>query len=138
LETLARELGPLVHFRGSLASDQVNHAFLRASLFALPCRIAANGDRDGMPTVLGEAMVRGLPVITTDLVGIPELVQHLETGWLVPPDDPTALATAIRTLRTDHAMAHDLAAAGAAHAAELLDPARAIEALVSTWKSAVC
>jgi glycosyltransferase involved in cell wall biosynthesis len=138
LETLARELGPLVHFRGSLASDEVNHAFRRASLFALPCRIAANGDRDGMPTVLGEAMVRGLPVITTDLIGIPELVQHLETGWLVPPDDPTALATAIRTLRTDHAMADALAAAGAAHAAELLDSTRAIEALVCTWKSAVC
>ncbi|MFN2487554.1 MAG: glycosyltransferase [Acidimicrobiia bacterium] len=138
LETLARKLGPLVRFRGSLASDQVNQAFRRASLFVLPCRIAANGDRDGMPTVLGEAMVRGLPVISTDLVGIPELVQHLKTGWLVPPNDPPALAMAIRTLRTDRAMADELAAKGAAHATELLNRARAIEGLVSTWESAAC
>ncbi|MGI8516765.1 MAG: glycosyltransferase family 4 protein [Acidimicrobiia bacterium] len=138
LKRLARELGPVVRFLGSLTSDQVNQAFRRASLVAIPCRIAANGDRDGMPTVLGEAMVRGLPVISTDLVGIPELVQHLQTGWLVPPNDPAALAMAIRALRTDPGLADALAAKGAAHATELLDPARAIQALISTWEMVAC
>lgn len=134
----AKQLGPLVRFRGSLTSDEVDRAFRRASLFALACRIAGSGDRDGMPTVLGEAMVRGLPVISTDIVGIPELVRHLETGWLVPPNDPVELANAIRALLIDPALADELARKGTAHATELLDPARATQSLIETWKKAAC
>jgi colanic acid/amylovoran biosynthesis glycosyltransferase len=70
-----------------------------ADLFALPCVIAGDGDRDGMPVALAEAMAMELPVISTDIVGIRELVQP-GTGILVPPHDPAALAEALRTIGT--------------------------------------
>ena len=140
LEALTAELGvaDLVTFRGSLTSNQVDRAYREASMFALPCRIDRNGDRDGLPTVLGEAMVRGLPVITTDLVGIPELVRHAETGWLVAPEDPADLADAIAVLRADPALCDELAFKGASHARILLDPGRAAEALLALFGGGEC
>ena len=70
--------------------------------FCLPCRILADGDRDGIPNVLVEAMACGLPVVTTPVSGIPELVRDGDNGLLVPPDDPRrvrrgAAATARRS-----------------------------------------
>lgn len=71
-------------------------ALLRgASLFVLPCRRAPDGDLDGLPVAIIEAMASGLPIITTAVSGIPELVDA-EVGWIVPPDDEAALLDAIR------------------------------------------
>ena len=64
-------------------------------MFVLPCEIAANGDRDGIPVVLMEAMLSGIPVISTQIAGIPELVIDNETGYCVKPQSAKALATAI-------------------------------------------
>lgn len=80
---------------GSLAPDAVPDVLARAQVFVLPCRIAPNGDRDGIPVALMEAMAAGLPVIATRVAGIPELVDDT-VGWLVPPDDPAALLRAMR------------------------------------------
>lgn len=66
----------------------------RAHAFALPCRVAEDGDRDGIPVALMEAMAAGLPVITTAVNGIPELVDE-EVGWLLPPGDAEALSSAL-------------------------------------------
>jgi glycosyltransferase involved in cell wall biosynthesis len=68
-----------------------------ADVFTLPCVIASNGDRDGIPVSLAEAMAMELPVISTDIIGISELVQP-DTGILIPPHNPAALAEAIRTI----------------------------------------
>ena len=68
-----------------------------ADVFALPCVIARNGDRDGIPVSLAEAMAMELPVISTDIVGINELVQP-DAGILVPPRNPVALSQALRTI----------------------------------------
>jgi glycosyltransferase involved in cell wall biosynthesis len=68
-----------------------------ADVFTLPCVIAQNGDRDGMPVSLAEAMAMELPVISTDIIGIRELVQP-GTGILVSPHNPTELAEALRTI----------------------------------------
>jgi colanic acid/amylovoran biosynthesis glycosyltransferase len=68
-----------------------------ADVFVLPCVIAKDGDRDGIPVSLAEAMAMELPVISTDIVGISELVQP-GTGSLVPPHDPSALAEALRAI----------------------------------------
>jgi colanic acid/amylovoran biosynthesis glycosyltransferase len=65
-----------------------------ADVFVLPCTIAKDGDRDGIPVSLAEAMAIELPVISTDIVGISELVQP-GSGFLVPPHDPVALADAL-------------------------------------------
>lgn len=77
-------------------------ALLRgAALFAAPCLVAPDGDRDGLPTVLLEAMALGTPCLTTDVTGIPEIVRHRDTGWTVPPRDPAALALGLAHL-LDH------------------------------------
>jgi glycosyltransferase involved in cell wall biosynthesis len=70
----------------------------RADLFVLPSRLTASGDRDGLPNVLMEAQAFGVPVLSTNVSGIPELVTHGETGLLVGQRDPAALAEALKLL----------------------------------------
>lgn len=69
-----------------------------ASLLAAPCVVGSDGDRDGLPTVLLEAMALGTPCVATDVTGIPELIHDEATGLLVPQHDPAALAAAIERL----------------------------------------
>lgn len=127
LEALAAQLGVgcRVRFLGSLPGDAVAECYRRCSMFVLACRVAADGDRDGMPTVLVEAMGRAIPVISTEVAGIAELVQHGETGLLVAPDDPAALAAAIDKLAHDPELAADLGAAARRLVLDEFDPARA-------------
>ena len=73
-----------------------------------PARIAADGDRDGIPNVLLEAMAMGLPVVASRVSGIPELVASGVNGVLVEPDDPTSLADAIGHLLRQPAVCADL------------------------------
>ncbi len=80
----------------------------------LPSRIAADGDRDGLPNVLMEAQSQGLACLATAVSAIPELIRDGETGVLVPPDDPAALATALAGLIGDPARRARLGTAGAA------------------------
>ena len=118
-----------VDFLGRQPSSAVSDAYRRCSMVVLPCRIDDDGDRDGMPTVLIEALARGIGVISTDIVGIPELVRHEVTGLLVPPDDPLALADAMGRLLDDPALASRLGSAGRDLVAIDHDPARSVEAL---------
>ncbi|HSQ17942.1 MAG TPA: glycosyltransferase [Anaerolineales bacterium] len=92
------ELQESVHLLGGLPQDQVLN-LLRdwTDVFVLPCVIARNGDRDGIPVSLAEAMAMKLPVISTDIIGISELVQP-GTGILVPAHQPSALAEALSTI----------------------------------------
>lgn len=84
-----------VHLLGPLPPERVLELLgLWADVFALPCVIASNGDRDGIPVSLAEAMAMELPVVSTDIVGIRELVQP-GAGLLVPPHDAKALAGAL-------------------------------------------
>jgi glycosyltransferase involved in cell wall biosynthesis len=110
LRALAAALGveDRVVFRGACSPDEVGEAYAHCSAVAVPCRIATDGDRDGLPVVLIEAMGRGLPVVSTSIIGIPELVRDGENGLLVPPDDPDALAEALSRLRRDRALADRL------------------------------
>jgi glycosyltransferase involved in cell wall biosynthesis len=80
-----------------------------------PCVLDASGDRDGIPTTLMEAMAMQLPVISTNVSGIPELVQHEQTGLLVPPANPEALAHAICRLLVDEKLRQELASEGRRH-----------------------
>jgi glycosyltransferase involved in cell wall biosynthesis len=71
-----------------------------ARVVCVPCTVASDGDRDGVPVVLLEALARGVPVVTTDLDGLDELVDE-SVGWVVPRDAPDALADALRTALAD-------------------------------------
>ena len=82
-------------FLGALPQTKVLEAYQRTDIFVLPCRIAADGDRDGLPNVIVEAQSQQLMVISTPISGIPELITDGENGLLVPPNDADALAEAI-------------------------------------------
>ena len=86
---------------GKQTHDVVLGQLERASIFALPCRIDADGDRDGIPNVLLEAMAAGVPIITTPVSGIPEIVTDDINGRIVPPDAPAELAAAMAALLDD-------------------------------------
>jgi glycosyltransferase involved in cell wall biosynthesis len=79
-------------------------AFREAAVSVMPCIIAENGDRDGLPTVLIEAMALGTPCVATDVTGNPEIVRDGETGFCVAQRDPDALATAVERLLDDPAL----------------------------------
>lgn len=90
-----RSLTDTVQLLGKLAREQVIDCYAQTQVFVQPSRITADGDRDGIPNVLLEAMAMGLPVVATRVSGIPEVVRHHESGLLVEPDDAAALADAI-------------------------------------------
>jgi glycosyltransferase involved in cell wall biosynthesis len=108
----AHQLEDRVRLVGVFDQRQLYDAYHRATVFCLPCRVLDDGDRDGIPNVLMEAMASGLAVVTTPVCGIPELVVDGENGLLVPPDDVAALVTALLRLHRDPALAARLGAAG--------------------------
>ena len=72
--------------------------YRKSDLFVLPCRVAADGDRDGLPNVLVEAQSQGLACVSTPVSGVPELITDGENGLLVPPDEPEALSRALQDM----------------------------------------
>jgi len=116
LRQQARRLGiaERIEWRGAQAQEAVLAAYREADLFVLASRIAADGDRDGLPNVLVEALSQRLPVVATALPGIVELIEDGVTGAAVPPADPPALAAALARLMRDPALRDRLAAAGEA------------------------
>jgi len=114
LEAEARRLGiaDRIAWLGAQPQETVLAEYRAADLFVLNCRIATDGDRDGLPNVLMEAQSQRLAVVSTRLAGIPELVIDGETGALVAPDDSPALAAAIETLLRDPALRGRYAEAG--------------------------
>lgn len=90
-----------VEWLGAQPQDEVIRRYLAADLFVLNCRIAENGDRDGLPNVLMEAQALGLPVVSTRVSAVPELVEHGHNGLLAPPDDPAALGGLVAELIRD-------------------------------------
>ncbi|TFF25497.1 colanic acid biosynthesis glycosyltransferase WcaL [Jiella endophytica] len=101
-----------INWHGSRERGEVFNLLASADLFVLPSRIARSGDRDGLPNVLMEAQAHCLPVVSTKVSAIPELVTDGETGLLVEERDPKALAAAIARLMDDPALAMRLAKAG--------------------------
>lgn len=98
-----------VRLRGEQPHAELPPLYERAMVFALPCIVAANGDRDILPNVLKEAMAAGVPVVTTQLDGIEELVTHGQSGLLVPPEDIDALVSALELLLKDSSLRRQLA-----------------------------
>lgn len=97
----AYQLHDVVTLAGKLTQDQVLEQYRQADAFVLPCVVMEDGDRDGIPNVLLEAMATGLPVVSTDISGIGELVQSGHNGLLVPERNEVALADALQQLMAD-------------------------------------
>ena len=101
-----------VTLAGNLTRAEVADVLRSAHVLVAPSVATKRGKREGIPVALMEAMSGGVPVVASDLSGIPELVEHESTGLLVAPRDPTALAGALRRLHDDPALRERLALAG--------------------------
>jgi glycosyltransferase involved in cell wall biosynthesis len=93
--------GGIVRLIGPRPQAEVVRLVQEAAAFVAPCVLGEDGNRDGLPTALLEAMALGTPVVSTDVTGIPEVLRDGETGLLVPQRNPAALAGAISRLTRD-------------------------------------
>jgi colanic acid/amylovoran biosynthesis glycosyltransferase len=122
-----------VELVGALPQPEVREALYRASIFALPSVVAANGDRDGIPVSLMESMAAGTPVVSTRVSGIPELVDDGREGLLVPERDPVALAGALARLLDEPGLGDRLAVAARAKVERDFDSAREARKLLKLF-----
>jgi glycosyltransferase involved in cell wall biosynthesis len=137
LRALVGELGlaDRVQFRGAMGQSGLYEAYMRASILCAPSRVLEDGDRDGIPNVIAEAMACGLPVIAAAVSGIPELVEDGVNGLVVPPGDPEALARAISRLDGDPELARRLGTAGRVTVAERFDGDRLTAELAELFRA---
>ncbi len=135
LARLAGRLGlsPMVSFPGFVRHDELKTHFLSADIFLMPSVRDASGDRDGLPNVITEALLHRVPVIATDLAGIPEIIEDRVTGLLIRQRDPAAIAKAVQTLIGDRALAVHMAEAGRSRALMQFDPARNTERILNLY-----
>jgi glycosyltransferase involved in cell wall biosynthesis len=105
-------LGERFHLLGPRTQSEVAEALASADLFVLPSIVAADGQMEGIPVSLMEALAAGVPTVATRLSGIPELVRDGRTGYVVPPGDAESLAAAIARALAEPERAHALAQAG--------------------------
>jgi len=133
LRRLAAALGVdgRLAWTGPLDHPSVRALYRESDLFVLAARIAADGDRDGLPNVVVEALSQGLPVVATRVAAIPEIVADGVNGRLVPPEDPAALAAALEGLARDPAARRRLGAAGIRAVAQGWDVEAGVDHLVA-------
>ncbi|MFQ5775446.1 MAG: glycosyltransferase family 4 protein [Kiloniellaceae bacterium] len=118
---------------GAQPQERVLAEYRRADLFVLASRVAADGDRDGLPNVLLEAQSQGLVCVSTGLPGIRELIEHGATGALVPPRDPDALAATIERLIRAPEVRNRLGEAGLRRVRARFSMAAGIDALAARF-----
>ncbi|MEZ6041368.1 MAG: glycosyltransferase family 4 protein [Planctomycetaceae bacterium] len=106
-----QQLSSHVVLAGPCPQREVKHLIQNSAVMAAPCVLGADGNRDGLPTVLLEAMALGTPCVSTDVTGIPEVIRHNETGLLVAQNAPEYLANALQLLLQDADMRKRLATA---------------------------
>jgi glycosyltransferase involved in cell wall biosynthesis len=101
-----------VHFRGRMTRHEIAELLRASDVSAAPSVPTADGRREGIPVAIMEAMASGLPVVASDISGIPELIEHQRTGLLVPPNRPDLLADALEHLHRNTHLSRRLAEAG--------------------------
>ena len=106
LDDLIKRHGLEQHVRllGPRTQHEVVRRYHTAHVYVLPCIVAADGNREGLPVSIVEALACGLPVISTPVTGIPEVVKDGHNGLLIPENDPEALAAALERLARDPAL----------------------------------
>ncbi len=126
-----------VEMPGFIPHDELENFHEKFDLLVVPSVIHYNGDRDGIPNVIMEALNGGMPVVATDVCGISEVIRDGETGFLVPQRDPAALANAIRKMLEDSKNAQKMGLAGKALVASMFDTQNNTQALANLYFSSV-
>ncbi len=124
LKTLCQRLGlnRTVSFPGYVTHDKVSDLYYQSDMFVMPSIIHRTGERDGIPNVIMEALLHKLPVIATGVSGIGEVIIDGETGLLIEPGNPEALAKAIIIMTKDREAALKMAARGHDRVLRQFDP----------------
>lgn len=137
LESLVRRLGlgGSVRFAGERTASEVRRLMRRATLVALACLPAEDGNQDALPTVLLEAGACGTPCIAGRVAGVPEIVLHGRTGLVVPPGDVASTADAIEVLLRSPRLRAAMGRAARRHVAARFDRTRAVRALERIFAS---
>jgi glycosyltransferase involved in cell wall biosynthesis len=135
LELLRAELGlqDIVVFAGEHDSRVIVEAMQRADVFAITPFVTPDGDRDGVPNVIVEALASGLPVVSTDVGGVAEAVRHGHNGYLASAHDVDAVASYLRELVTDPTLRARMGSAARATAEESFNVDRAARELVGVF-----
>ncbi|MGC0273650.1 glycosyltransferase family 4 protein [Pseudactinotalea sp. Z1739] len=121
----------VVNLRGPLPQEQVRQVVAGGDVLAAPCVVGSDGNTDGLPTVVLEAMALGTPCVTTDVTGLVEVIDHERTGLLVPQHDPASLAWALERLSTDTDLADRVRAQARALIESTFDSRRQARALAA-------
>jgi len=139
LNARARALGieAQLSWLGARPHDQVLREYRQADVFVLACKVARDGDRDGLPNVLMEAQSQGLACVATRVSAIPELIEDDVTGLLTPQRDSAALSQALQRLIVDPAMRERLGQAGQRRVAEQFSFGAGIDRLASRFELAL-
>jgi len=118
-----------VELAGAVAPEKIIDYYERADIFVLPCIILENGDRDGIPNVIAEAMAMELPVVSSKVSGIPELVVDGETGYLKEQLDVRGIADAMELLARDKIQRFEMGKAGRRQAKSVFDSQKCLQNL---------
>lgn len=137
LEAMIDALGLVGHVTlcGALPQEQVIEEYEQASIFTLPAVLSKDGDRDGIPNVVLEAMAMEVPVVSTWHSGLPEVIEDGHNGLLVAPEDAESLAKALGWLLSHPDQAERLGQAGRKTVQEKFDPERNARQLLSAFTS---
>ena len=111
-----------VFLPGFVSHDRMSELYAATDIFIMPSVVHPSGDRDGIPNVIMEALAHRIPVVATDVCGIPEVVEDGVTGRLVAQRDPEAIADAVMALAGDRESALAMAEAGKKRVAAMFDP----------------
>jgi glycosyltransferase involved in cell wall biosynthesis len=137
LKALAEELGIAgrVTWRGALAQEEVLGRYREADVFALACRVAADGDRDGLPNVLVEAASQQLCCVSTGIAGVPELLIHDQNGLLAEPERPEVLAMQLERAIRNPRLRQQLGAAAEERVRTAFDHSSSIRQLTKLFEA---
>jgi len=130
-------LAEYVEFVGILSLERVIQFYAEADVFVLASVVAEDGDRDGLPNVLVEALAMGIPTVASDLSAIPELIEHEKTGLLAKPGDPEDLADKLERAIYDEELRDRLAAQGREKVLREFDAQRNVQVLGALFREAM-
>ena len=119
---------------GPQPQSEVIRRLAHSTVFALPCVAELGGGMDNLPTVVMEAMAAALPVVSTAIGGVPEMVRDGLSGFLVPEHQPAALAEVLGRLLPDRDLARSLGQAGRQRAAEIFAIEKSAQSLIALFR----